>query len=401
MSIIGIVCEYNPFHTGHLLHINETKRALGDDSTVVCVMSGDYVQRGEPALYSKFARAKAACLCGADLVVELPLPWALASAEGFALGAVSILSALGAQYISFGSEEGAVEPLEEIAKALLDETVISEIKELMAAKSNTSFASARQCVLERRMGEKAAAIEKPNNILGIEYIKAIYSLGASIKPFTIKRIGSEHDGEGSDEVKSASELRKMIRKGEDAGRFIPPQALSVYKNEHEAGKVIDEELFEIALLSRLRALSREDYGILPDAADGLGNKLWKAAHTEASLDEILTSVKSRRYALSRIRRMCVCAALGINAQMAKKLPGYGRILASNEKGFALLRQMVQKEDFSVITKPASANNLSFTERLVFELGAAAHDLYSLAYPSKSRRICGTDWKTSPFVVKND
>ena len=157
MSIIGIVCEYNPFHTGHLLHINETKRALGDDSTVVCVMSGDYVQRGEPALYSKFARAKAACLCGADLVVELPLPWALASAEGFALGAVSILSALGAQYISFGSEEGAVEPLEEIAKALLDEAVISEIKELMAAKSNTSFASARQCVLERRMGEKAAA----------------------------------------------------------------------------------------------------------------------------------------------------------------------------------------------------------------------------------------------------
>lgn len=401
MSVVGIVCEYNPFHNGHLLHMEQTRAALGPDAAIVCVMSGDFVQRGEPALYSKFARAEAACRCGADLVVELPLPWALSSAEGFAAGAVSLLSSLGAEYLSFGSEAGDIVPLEEIAELLLDETVTEEIKELMASRSNLSFASARQTVLEKHMGDKAALVAKPNNILGIEYIKAIHRLGLDIKPFTVKRSGSEHDGEGSDEIKSASELRKMIREGEDASRFIPPQALCVFEKEHEKGRAPAEELFEIALLSRLRALSREDYGKLPDAADGLGNKLWKAARREPSFDELIATVKSKRYALSRIRRMCMCAALGINAQMAKRLPGYGRILASNEKGFAVLRQIEQKEGFSVITKPASANNLSSTERMIFELGADAHDLYSLAYPLKSGRICGEDWKTSPFVVKND
>lgn len=401
MSIVGIICEYNPFHTGHLLHINETRRSLGADSTVVCVMSGDFVQRGEHALYSKFARAEAACRCGADLVVELPLPWALSSAEGFAKGAVSLLSAFGAEYISFGSEEGDTGPLEEIAKALLDEVFTEEIKELMASQSSLSFASARQTVLERRMGEKAALIAKPNNILGIEYIKAINSLGLDVKPFTLARVGSEHDGGGNDEIKSASELRKLIRQGKDAGRFIPPQALGVLRREHEQGRELDEELFEVALLSRLRALDREDYNRLPDSGDGLGNKLWKAVRTEPTFDAVLASAKSKRYALSRIRRICMCAALGIDAQMPLGLPGYGRVLASNEKGFAVLKGMEEKEGFAVITKPASANKLSSTERLIFQLGADAHDLYSLSYLAKMERKGGKDWRTSPFVVKND
>ncbi len=401
MSVLGIVCEYNPFHTGHLLHINETRRAFGPDCTIVCVMSGDFVQRGEPALYSKFARAEAACRCGADLVVELPLPWALSSAEGFAKGAVGLLAGLGAEYISFGSEVGETGPLEEIAKALLDQSLTEEIKELMTAQSNLSFASARQTVLEKHMGEKAAHVAKPNNILGIEYIKAIYRLGLNIKPFTFARVGSGHDAEGGNEIKSASELRKLIRQDKDVSPFIPPQALMVFSREHEQGRELNAELFEAALLSRLRALGREEYNNLPDSGDGLGNRLWKAAQSEPTLDAVLAAAKSKRYALSRIRRMCMCAALGIDANMARSVPAYCRVLASNEKGFAVLREIEQKEDFTLITKPACANKLSATERIVFQLGSDAHDFYSLAYLAKSERKGGKDWRTSPFIVKNN
>ena len=151
MAIIGIVSEYNPFHLGHLYHINESKRALGEDSTVVCVMSGDFMQRGEAAVYSKFARAEAACRCGADLVIELPLPWCLSSAENFARGALSLLSNVGADHLSFGSEAGSLEGLKEIAAVLLDNSITEDIKNLLSDNGNQSFAAARQSALEKRV----------------------------------------------------------------------------------------------------------------------------------------------------------------------------------------------------------------------------------------------------------
>ncbi len=401
MSAAGIVCEYNPFHKGHLLHIEETRRALGQDCTVVCVMSGDFVQRGENALYSKFARAEAACRCGADLVLELPLPWCLSSAEGFARGAVSILSALGLDYISFGSEAGETAGLEKIAETLLNPLVTQEIKQLMARESSLSFAAARQQVLENRLGETALLIASPNNILGVEYIKAIYELDLKLKPFTLARVGNAHDTEGDGEVKSASELRKLMRQGKDVSRYIPPQALEVYRREREQGRVPDAQRLELALLSRLRLLSREECVALPDAGDGLGNRLWKACMQEQSLDAILAATKSKRYAMARIRRMCISAGLGISAEQAAGLPGYTRVLASNEKGFAMLRGHETKEGFTVITKPAAAAAMSAAERKIFELGAAAHDLLRLAYPVESERKGGNDWRSSPFIVKND
>ena len=168
MAIIGIVAEYNPFHTGHEYHIARSRELLGADSTVICVMSGDFVQRGEAALYSKFARAEAACRCGADLVIELPLPWALSSAEGFARGSLGLLGALGATHISFGSECGDVARLEKIAECLIDPMTNAEISRELYENANSSYASARQSVLERRLGDEAKLIEQPNNILAVE-----------------------------------------------------------------------------------------------------------------------------------------------------------------------------------------------------------------------------------------
>jgi len=401
MSVVGIVCEYNPFHKGHLLHIQNTLQAFGNDSTVVCVMSGDYVQRGEPALYSKFARAEAACLCGADLVIELPLPWCLASAEGFARGSVGLLCALGAEYLSFGSEAGNTESLEQIAEALLDSLLTERTKELMAREASLSFARARQIALEEKLGAAASIIEAPNNILAVEYIKAIHQHKLQIRPFTIQRIGSAHDSEGGEEVKSASELRKLIRRGENVEGYIPPEALGVFRREHEHGRVLDADRFEAALMSRLRLLDRDRFNLLPDAGDGLGNKLWKAAAQEACYDDVLEAAKSKRYAMSRMRRMCMCAALGVTAQMSEGIPAYARVLAANDKGFSVLKDCAKRDSIKILAKPAAAKDLSANDRMIFALGAAAHDLYTLSYWAQCERKGGDDWRSSPFIVKND
>ena len=193
MSVIGIVCEYNPFHTGHGYHMEMSKNSLNEEAPAICVMSGDFVQRGEAAVYSKFARAEAACRSGANLVIELPLPWALSSAENFARGSVAILDALGATHLSFGSESGDIRPLDNLAQILLDPGLNAEIKDIMNEDGSLSYAAARQIAVTRREGEIGELLENPNNILGIEYIKAIYDLRLNIKPMTVERYGSGHD----------------------------------------------------------------------------------------------------------------------------------------------------------------------------------------------------------------
>ncbi len=401
MAIIGIVAEYNPFHTGHEYHIARSRELLGADSTVICVMSGDFVQRGEPALYSKFARAEAACRCGADLVIELPLPWALSSAEGFARGSVGLLGALGATHLSFGSECGEVERLERIAECLIDPAVNAEISRELNENANISYASARQAVLARRLGDEAKLIEQPNNILAVEYLKAIYEQRLDITPMTVQRIGSGHDMAGDVGPKSASELRRMILSGEKVDNYIPKNALAVYSREESLGRqAMSRDFHETAILSRLRMFGENYYNSLPDSGGGLGSRLYKAAHEEATLDGVLASVKTKRYTLSRIRRMCLCAALGVKKDDADGIPPYARVLAANSRGCEYLRVLSKNPAIPVITKPAAVRTLSAEREQVFELGAAANELYVLAYRAGQERRGGQDWRTSPKIVQN-
>lgn len=402
MAIIGIVAEYNPFHTGHEYHIARSRELLGADSTVICVMSGDFVQRGEPALYSKFARAEAACRCGADLVIELPLPWALSSAEGFARGSVGLLGALGATHLSFGSECGEVERLERIAECLIDPAVNAEISRELNENANISYASARQAVLARRLGDEAKLIEQPNNILAVEYLKAIYEQRLDITPMTVQRIGSGHDMAGDVGPKSASELRRMILSGGKVDNYIPKNALAVYSREESLGRqAMSRDFHETAILSRLRMFGENYYKSLPDSGGGLGSRLYKAAHEEATLDGVLAAVKTKRYTLSRIRRMCLCAALGVKKDDADGIPPYARVLAANSRGCEYLRVLSKNPAIPVITKPAAARTLSAEREHVFELGAAANELYVLAYRAGQERRGGQDWRTSPKIVQND
>ena len=399
MNICGIVCEYNPFHKGHLYQLEESRRRLSENTIMVGVMSGDYVQRGEAALFSKFARAEAACRCGMDLVVELPLPWALSSAEGFAAGAVAILSALGCTHLSFGSESGELESLEKLAETLLNPEIIQAIKQRMTVASNLSFAAARQQVLEEKLGETAKLIEKPNNILAVEYLKAIYRTQAAMMPLTVKRSGSGHDEAGEGAVRSSSELRQLLRLGEDVSAYIPAAAMTVFQRELEQGRaMLNQRDMELAVLSRLRMLEEKAFLALPDGGDGVGQRLYRAAKEEPSLDLVLAAAKTKRVALSRLRRMCMAAALGIDAAMTKGEPPYARVLAADEKGRAFLRQTAGKTTIPVVTKPASVRQLGARAEAMFAAGASAHDLYTLTFLSIADRKGGSDWRTGPKIV---
>ena len=400
MDVIGVVCEYNPFHRGHEYHLMMSRRAAdGADTPVVCVMSGDFVQRGEPAMFSKFARAEAACLCGADLAVELPLPWTLSSAEGFARGAVGLLAALGATRLSFGSETGETEPLETIAEALLDPAMTAEIKAELSRDASLSFASARQRALEKRLGELSEQIRFPNNILAVEYIKAIRTQQLDMRPMTVQRFGSGHDMSGDDGPKSASELRALLAQGRDVSGHIPERALRIYRRETDSGRgPYTMAAFESALLSRLRMLPPEAFEALPDSADGMGKRLCAAVREEPTFNAILASAKSKRYALARIRRMCMCAALGVREGMNAGTPPYARVLASNARGRELLKTAGESGRIPVVTKPAAVRGLSKECEDVFALGAAARDFYVLGSAAEAERRGGTDWRTGPKIV---
>ena len=400
MNIVGIVCEYNPFHLGHEFHIQKSRELVGEDSVLVCVMSGDFVQRGEAALYSKFARAEAACFSGADLVLELPVPWAIASAEGFARGAVALLGALGATHLSFGSEAGEVGPLSELAQALLKPDISGEIKALMAANAAQPYAAARQQVLEAKLGAFGGLVSAPNNTLAVEYLKAIYSLKLDTQPMTVKRLGAGHDavsdGPG---LRSASQIRECISRGEDVGAFLPPSAAQIYARERTEGRELaDRRLLEAAMLSRLRMFSEDYFNSLPDAGHGLGSRIYRAVREETGLEAIYMAAKTKRYALSRIRRVCLCACLGITAGMSSGLPPYARVLAANSRGRELLRRQAKDCAVPIITKPAAVRELSKEAEAVFTLGADAHDLYVLGYGEASQRTGGQDWRTGPCIV---
>ena len=401
MSVIGIVGEYNPFHFGHKYHIDETKLLLGENCPVVCVMSGDFIQRGEAAVYSKFARAEAAVKSGVDLVIELPLPWTLSSAEGFARGAISLLGSLGVvTHLSFGSECGETAPLEKLAEVLIDPRTDELIRQELLNDETASYAVARQRAVTKAVGELASQLETPNNILAVEYIKAIYDQSLGIKPLTVQRFGSVHDSSSGSGPRSAAEIRTRLGRGMDISDCVPDDVLDICRREGKLGRgpVLMENL-EPAIISRLRMLSDADYAKIPDAGEGLYKRLANAAREESGIDAILAATKSKRYALSRIRRMMLCAALGVSGEMAKNTPPYARVLAANQRGCELLNDISVKSRIPVITKPASVKTLDAECNELFKLCSDARDLYVLGYTAKEERRGGTDWRTSPYMAK--
>ena len=400
MKAVGIVCEYNPFHRGHLWQLQASRKAAGEDTALVCALSGDFVQRGEAAVYSKFARAEAACRCGADLVLELPLPWCLASAERFARGAVGMLGALGVDFLSFGSETGELAPLLKLAELVSEPTFVDSVKRRMTEEPNLSFAAAREREAETVLGSTAALLAQPNNILAVEYLKAIRELSLPVQPIAVRRQGSGHDKQAvGSEFRSASEIRQRLAAGEDIGNDVPAPALAVYAREKDAGREqLQSRTLETAVLSRLLLLEEAAFEALPDAADGLGRRLYRAIREQRDLAGIWEAARSKRYPLARLRRLCLCACLGVKAGMAEGLPPYARVLAADERGRALLRERSGESAIPVLTRPGAVRELPEECAALFTLGAQAHDFYALGYDDRAGERPGEDWRRNPVIL---
>ena len=396
MKAVGIVAEYNPFHGGHQYQIRKIRESCGADTPVVAVMSGDFVQRGEAASYDKFTRAEAAVRGGVSLVIELPLPWSLSSAEGFARGGVGLLGATGVVgALSFGSESGDLSAIEKTA-AVLDTPEYNETLKAMLT-GGTPFAAARAGAARALLGNTAAVLNTPNDLLAVEYLRAAAKLGHTFKYIPIRREGSVHDGAGS-----ASELRALLREGESLAGRIPGEAWDVFRCADEAGRgFVSPESLRTAILSRLRERTPEDFAAVPDAAEGLHFRLYEAARRGVSPEEIADLARSKRYAHARLRRMVMCAALGVRAGDANGIPPYIRVLAFDARGAALLREMKTSAALPVVVKSARVKDENESIQRLFDLGSRAHDLYVLGWQNRAAQAADSDYRATPYAAVHD
>lgn len=393
MKTAGIVAEYNPFHNGHKYHIERTKLLTGADSVAV-VMSGNFVQRGETAVMSKWARAESAVENGADLVVELPTVWSIARAQSFSEGAVSLLHALGVDVISFGSESGDIDALTTAANALNDEKVLALLQKNL--EKGMSFASARAEAVRSLYGEKCFEIlNEPNNILGMEYILA--NRGEA-ELFTVKRFGAEHDGNSHEgEFSSASQIRKMMLENEEFSAFVPESTKRIFEREKGNGTApVSYRELEKSILCRMRQLTAREIAQAPDVSEGIENRIHDAAKKARSLDELFALAKTKRYPHARIRRIVLASFLGIRKELCSEQPPYIKVLAMNEKGREILREAKKKASLPIITKAADAEKLNETAKKMYELESVFTDIYSLAAPEV--QPCGRE-KTEKLIVK--
>ena len=334
---VGIICEYNPLHLGHKKQIDRIRAAFGEETCIVCAMSGNFVQRGMPAIIDKSVRAKAALLCGADLVLELPVTVALSSAEGFAAGGVSILGKL-CDYLCFGAETEDPAALTEAAQALLSQ----DFPPLLRARLDTgkSFPAARQEALAQ-LGISGELLCQPNNILGIEYCKAILSQGCAMKPFLIHREGSYHAEIADQENPSATAVRKLMLEAYNWKPRVPKQCRDVFEDAPLHCLAAGER----AVLYRLRTMTDAEFEALPYGSEGLWRKFMHACRKEASLEAIIAATKSKRYTRTRIDRMVMCAFLGITKDDLETEIPYTRVLAFSDRGRSLLRQAKKELSF--------------------------------------------------------
>ena len=330
MKTVGIVCEYNPLHLGHKKQIDQIRAAFGSDTAIVCAMSGNYVQRGHPAIVDKTLRAKAAVLSGADLVLEMPVTDSLASAEGFASGGVRILSQV-CDTLCFGAETAGGDSLMQTAWVLLSPDFMPLL--LRELDNGKSFPAARQAALAQ-MNLSAEILSRPNDILAVEYCKAILSQNASMDIFPIRREGSYHAEEPDPENPSATALRSMMPRGQDWKPYLPAESSDTFIN----APLHTLEAGERAILARLRTMTDAEFEALPYGSEGLWRKFMHASRSCATLDEIITATKSKRYTRSRLDRMVMCAFLGITEELMNTAIPYTRVLAFNDRGRSILKE---------------------------------------------------------------
>ncbi len=362
MKVAAVICEFNPFHNGHKYLIDKIKSNYAD--CVVAIMSGSFVQRGDIAITDKYTRAKSALESGCDLVVELPTVFALSSAQRFAQGGVQIANALNADILCFGAEDADTSILAGIADAFDNDKFKEKLKEHLSL--GEYYPKAVSLALENTYSKECADIvNKPNNTLAIEYIKALRD--TDISPVAIKRIDVDHDSDiTSDNIASATHIRKLVHKGADFSAYtdITPDCIT------------DIEKLETAILYKLHTMSKAEIENLPDVSEGLHNRIFDCVRSSNSLEELFNTLKTKRYTLARLRRIVMCALLDITKDDIINDASYIRVLGMNNRGAQILKNCTSLPIVAKVKQ--DYDKLSNEAKQIFHLDVRASDIFSLA-----------------------
>lgn len=393
-GILGIVSEYNPFHNGHLMHLQKSKELTHTDFTIA-VMSGNFVQRGDTSIVDKWTKAEMALKSGVDLVIELPTLYAISSAENFADGAIKILNSLGiVDYVSFGSEIGEITPLDDVASVLYKEP--KEFSSLITRqlRSGLSYPKARELAIQMYFGSSQKytdVLENPNNILGIEYLKSLKRLKSPITPITLKRKYSDYN---SNDIKSgiasATAIRTMLQKGKNIHYVVPYETYDLLEEKKKYGQIIPSlSIFSKEIIYTLRKMTLSEIAALPDVSEGLENKIKAAANTSNNLEELILKIKSKRYTQSRIQRILLYALLNISEKdiaMSKKQMPYIRVLGFNKNGKKIISAIANqnpKLQIIVSVKKFMENNTDKHLHTMISKDIFATNVYTLGYEYNS------------------
>lgn len=382
MKICAVVAEFNPFHNGHAYLLEKIRNS--GYSHIVVIMSGNYVQRGEAAIFPKDTRAKAALQMGANLVIELPTVKVLATAEKYAFSALSIIKKLGNQInaIAFGTETENFENLIKIKEILRTEIFKKEVK--LQLEKGLSFAICRETAVKNISNNPklASEIKNPNNILAVEYLKAIDALGMSLDCLPVKRM------EVPGKYFSASKLREMITQGNlEFKNYIPG------KIEFDTNLTASYFEREREIICKLRSLEKSNFANLPDLSEGLENRICSAVKKSCSISELFEIAKTKRYTMSRIKRLILCAFLGIDSNMASAEIPYIKVLGSDKKGFEILKNV----DFPVVTRYADVLKLGDNAQSFFEL----ENKFTNIYYSLTKEILPCEKEKTFKMIRND
>ena len=395
MQVCGVICEYNPFHRGHALHLSRARSLSGADY-VVCVMSGSVTQRGVFARHDKWTRARMALEGGTDLVLELPVRFACASAEEFARGGVSLLAALGVTtHLSFGCERDSLPYLNELSSLLREET--PEYKQALRAHLDRGLPYPRARALAAQqlcaIPGLDALIAQPNTALALEYLRA---LPESITPVPIAREGSSYHDEALSALSSATAVRAAIARGDITAALQSVPSPDLLRASEARGDVHEEEALTQTLLYLLRTLPAETLARIAGMTEGLEHLFVRAARSAQTRDELILAVKSKRYTYARLSRICACILLGMTQTIADEcpMPAYARVLGFRREAQPLLAAIKKSGNLPLITKAADYNRSD----PLFALDLRAQDLWSLGCSNPALRQSGRDFTTSPIIL---
>jgi len=417
-EVVGIVVEYNPLHNGHLYHLEKT-RELVPGASIVCVMSGNWTQRGEPAIISKWARARAALYAGVDMVLELPVVFSLQSAEGFASGAVRTLAATGVlDTLCFGSEAGDIVPLQEAAEYL--DSPPPQLREELykALKKGLSYPAALHLALQTvaRSGSAlpfspsyAENIFTPNNILALEYLKALKRIPYPITPLTIRREGAQfHDEKWKGNIASATAVRKAILEKSlpAVQKVVPPYSLEIMAEEFEAGRgPVTSASYEKMILSLIRRFSTEEIAETPEVIEGMEYRI-KRSGIKENLEALLRSLKTKRYTRTRLQRIMFYLLLSLKKKDLEYYnragPHYLRVLGFTDRGEKLLKKFKKQGSLPIVTRPAPYLKDSLSPPggvRMMESEILATDLYVLGFPGGNTGRGGEDFQQPVIKVE--